>query len=189
MWPSSSPASSSYKCAGLCPGEPRGRERPRRALSRPNTWWWETGTPACPPVRCSASGWRTACRPARPSGPAVSCRPPASAGRYPQEKPDGCYRGGIYLENCIPSLSENGRDAEIVGESSSSFFLPSSFSLRGACEPPPSLSNPPSLVPSPLSQPCVREAEARESAKHEGGKGSRNSGRVVWSSTVCVRME
>ncbi|KAJ8411427.1 hypothetical protein AAFF_G00162350 [Aldrovandia affinis] len=33
----------------------------------------------------------------------------------PQQRPDGCYRGGVYLENCIPS---QGRDAEIVGRDS-----------------------------------------------------------------------
>lgn len=58
--------------------------------------------------------------PIRPCG---IMQTPCQCGDVPQEKPDGCYRGGIYLENCIPSLTENGRDAEIMGESSS-FFLP-----------------------------------------------------------------
>ncbi|XP_041104052.1 adhesion G protein-coupled receptor B1-like isoform X5 [Polyodon spathula] len=33
----------------------------------------------------------------------------------PPRKQDSCYRGGIYLENCIPSMKESNRDAEIVG--------------------------------------------------------------------------
>ncbi|KAJ8337928.1 hypothetical protein SKAU_G00368940 [Synaphobranchus kaupii] len=76
--------------------------------------------------------------PVRPCG---IMQTPCQCGEGPLEKPDGCFRGGIYLENCIPSLGVSGPDAEIVGESSSSFFFPS-FSSRGARESAPSLGTP-----------------------------------------------
>ncbi|XP_061117851.1 adhesion G protein-coupled receptor B1 [Conger conger] len=50
--------------------------------------------------------------PLRPCG---IMQTPCQCGEVPQEKADGCYRGGIYLENCIPGLGETGRDAEIEG--------------------------------------------------------------------------
>ncbi|XP_036394737.1 adhesion G protein-coupled receptor B1 isoform X2 [Megalops cyprinoides] len=50
--------------------------------------------------------------PVRPCG---IMQTPCQCWEPPQRKPDGCFRGGVYLENCIPSLKDNGRDAEIIG--------------------------------------------------------------------------
>lgn len=41
---------------------------------------------------------------------------PCQCWETPKRKPTGCYRGGIYLEKCVPNLRDNGRDAEIMSE-------------------------------------------------------------------------
>ncbi|XP_033849020.2 adhesion G protein-coupled receptor B1-like isoform X2 [Acipenser ruthenus] len=49
---------------------------------------------------------------ARPCG---IMQTPCQCWDVPPRKQDSCYRGGIYLENCIPSVTESNRDAEIAG--------------------------------------------------------------------------
>ncbi|MGH0114422.1 UNVERIFIED_CONTAM: hypothetical protein FKN15_015924 [Acipenser sinensis] len=49
---------------------------------------------------------------ARPCG---IMQTPCQCWDVPPRKQDSCYRGGIYLENCIPSVKESNRDAEIAG--------------------------------------------------------------------------
>ncbi|XP_051791791.1 adhesion G protein-coupled receptor B1 isoform X3 [Erpetoichthys calabaricus] len=49
------------------------------------------------------------------SRPCGIMQTPCQCWDSPVKKQDGCIRGGIFLENCIPSLKESNRDAEIVG--------------------------------------------------------------------------
>jgi angiogenesis inhibitor 1 len=45
---------------------------------------------------------------------------PCQCWETPVRKPGGCYRGGVYLEQCIPTPRDNGRDivrdTEIISE-------------------------------------------------------------------------
>ncbi|MGH0146127.1 UNVERIFIED_CONTAM: hypothetical protein FKN15_035034 [Acipenser sinensis] len=56
---------------------------------------------------------------ARPCG---IMQTPCQCWDVPPRKQDSCYRGGIYLENCIPSVKESNRDAEIAGEKQDSCY-------------------------------------------------------------------
>ncbi|XP_018621450.2 adhesion G protein-coupled receptor B1-like isoform X1 [Scleropages formosus] len=40
---------------------------------------------------------------------------PCQCWETPQRKSSGCYRGGVYLDKCVPSVRESSRDAEIMG--------------------------------------------------------------------------
>uniref|UniRef100_A0A3Q3QH83 Adhesion G protein-coupled receptor B1b n=1 Tax=Monopterus albus TaxID=43700 RepID=A0A3Q3QH83_MONAL len=39
---------------------------------------------------------------------------PCQCWEAPKRKPGSCYRGGVYVENCLPVPKDNGRDAEII---------------------------------------------------------------------------
>ncbi|KAM3858661.1 adhesion G protein-coupled receptor B1-like [Diretmus argenteus] len=39
---------------------------------------------------------------------------PCQCWEIPQRKPGSCYRGGVYVEKCLPIPRDNGRDAELI---------------------------------------------------------------------------
>ncbi|KAK2834186.1 hypothetical protein Q7C36_014887 [Tachysurus vachellii] len=39
---------------------------------------------------------------------------PCQCWESPKRRPGGCYRGGVYLERCTPTIRDNNRDAEIM---------------------------------------------------------------------------
>lgn len=41
---------------------------------------------------------------------------PCQCWEAPKRKPGSCYRGGVYVEKCLPVPSDNGRDAEIISK-------------------------------------------------------------------------
>ncbi|XP_035284707.1 adhesion G protein-coupled receptor B1-like isoform X1 [Anguilla anguilla] len=61
--------------------------------------------------------WLEACLTSSTHGhPCGIMQTPCQCWEAPQRKPGGCYRAGVYLERCIPSIPRDiGRDAEIAG--------------------------------------------------------------------------
>ncbi|MBN3300840.1 AGRB1 protein, partial [Amia calva] len=68
--------------------------------------------PACQMLCQWLEDCLTSSTPFRPCG---IMQTPCQCWEAPPRRSDGCFRGGIFLENCIPSIKETTRDAEIIG--------------------------------------------------------------------------
>lgn len=52
---------------------------------------------------------------------------PCQCWEAPKRKPGSCYRGGVYVENCVTIPKDNGRDAEIISKFKNYFHYFYSF--------------------------------------------------------------
>lgn len=48
---------------------------------------------------------------------------PCQCWEVPKRKPGSCFRGGVYVEKCLPIPRDKGRDAELISKSESCFEI------------------------------------------------------------------